>query len=44
MNCGGGQTMNTRPDPANPMPASQNATVGCSLCTPGVTDAARGCP
>ena len=44
MNCGGGQTMDVTPDPANPMPASQNATVGCSLCTPGVTDTARGCP
>jgi len=44
MNCGGGQTMSVTDDPANPMPASQNATVGCALCTAGVTDAARGCP
>jgi hypothetical protein len=44
MNCGGGQTMDVTPDPANPMPASQNATVGCALCVPGVSDASRGCP
>ncbi len=44
MNCGGGQTMDVMADPANPMPASQNATVACALCVPGVTDAARNCP
>jgi hypothetical protein len=44
MNCGGGQTMDVTPDPANPMPASQNATVGCALCIPGVADPDRGCP
>jgi hypothetical protein len=41
-NCNG-QVMEVTDDPANPMPASQNATVGCALCTPGVPDATRGC-
>ena len=31
-------------DPNMQVDTSQNATVNCALCTPGVTDAARGCP
>jgi hypothetical protein len=41
-NCNG-QVMEVTDDPNNMMPASQNATVGCALCTPGVTDDSRGC-
>jgi hypothetical protein len=39
-----GQTIGVMPDPAAPPPAWENAAVQCALCTPGVTDAARGCP
>jgi hypothetical protein len=31
-------------DPSLAADAVRNATVNCSICTPGVTDAARGCP
>jgi hypothetical protein len=39
-----GQTIGVVPDPAAPPPAWENAAVQCAKCTPGVTDAARGCP
>jgi hypothetical protein len=39
-----GQTIAVVPDPAVPPPIWENAGVQCALCTPGVTDAARGCP
>jgi len=40
----GGFTVNVSPDPAVPMSTTQNATVNCALCTPGISDPARGCP
>ena len=43
MNCTG-QTMQVNNDPNAPPVASQNATVGCALCVPGVSDPDRGCP
>jgi hypothetical protein len=42
-NCAG-QTIAVVPDPSVPPPAWENAAVQCAMCTPGVTDAARGCP
>jgi hypothetical protein len=39
-----GQTVDVVPDPGAPPPTSQTASVECALCTPGVSDAARGCP
>jgi hypothetical protein len=40
----GGQTIAVVPDPTVPPPIWENAAVQCALCTPGVADAARGCP
>jgi hypothetical protein len=39
-----GQTMSVKPAAAGPPPTGQDATVNCSLCVPGLTDADRGCP
>jgi hypothetical protein len=39
-----GQTIAVVPDPTASAPAWENAAVQCARCTPGVTDAARGCP
>jgi len=39
-----GQSVDVVPDPAAPTPAGQSASAECSLCAPGVSDPARGCP
>jgi len=39
-----GQIVEVSADPSLPTTTSQNATVNCALCIPGVSDAARGCP
>ena len=39
-----GQTVDVLPDPGLPPPTWQTASVECALCTPGMPDAATGCP
>jgi hypothetical protein len=39
-----GQIVQVSADPNLPAATAQNATVNCALCTPGVSDPARGCP
>ena len=39
-----GLAIAVQPDPTGTTASSQNITVQCSLCAPGVTDAPRGCP
>ena len=39
-----GQIVQVSADPNLPPATAQNATVNCALCTPGVSDPARGCP
>jgi hypothetical protein len=39
-----GLAVAVQPDPTGATASSQNITVQCSLCAPGVTDAPRGCP
>jgi hypothetical protein len=39
-----GRTLKISSDPTAPPATSQDATVDCALCVPGVTDAERGCP
>jgi len=39
-----GQVVEVSADMSLPTTTSQNATVNCALCIPGVSDAARGCP
>jgi hypothetical protein len=39
-----GVAVAVQPDPTGTVASSQNITVQCTLCAPGVTDATRGCP
>ena len=39
-----GQTMQINNDPNAPPATSQDATVACALCVPGVSAPERGCP
>ena len=41
---GNGQIVNLSADISLPTTTAQNATVNCALCTPGVSNPARGCP